>query len=126
MYMALKHTHLLLIVLSAVLFIFRFGLKVTDSPLLQKRALKIAPHAIDTFLLLSGVALVMLTGFMPFTPAGEWLTTKLSCVLAYIALGVFAFRSHSRLFQTFCFLGAMGWLVMAYNIAVTKSTTLFG
>ncbi|WP_413111921.1 SirB2 family protein [Thaumasiovibrio sp. DFM-14] len=126
MYLALKHLHMGLIFVSAILFIFRFGLLMGGSHLLKTKLFKIAPHAIDTCLLLSGVALIFATGYMPFTAEGAWLTNKFTCVLAYIALGVFAFRGHSRLFQTFAFLGAMGWLVLAYNIATTKATTLFG
>ncbi len=126
MYMAMKHTHLLLIGLSVVLFIVRFGLMLADSPLRQNKVMKIAPHAIDTVLLISGLGLIMVTGFMPFTEGGAWLTNKITCVLAYIALGVFAFRGSNRLLQVFAFLGALGWVVMAFNIATTKSATLFG
>nr|WP_086939910.1 SirB2 family protein [Thaumasiovibrio occultus] len=128
MYIALKHIHLMLIVISVSLFVFRFVLNWKASPLLKKKPLRIAPHAIDTLLLLSGIGLIAATGFVfvPFTEGGAWLTTKLTCVLAYIALGVFAFRGKNRFFQIFSFFGALGWLLMAYNIATTKVPTLFG
>ena len=49
--------------------------------------MRIAPHVNDTFLLLSGALLVLITHFYPFTPQGSWLTEKLLAVIIYIALG---------------------------------------
>lgn len=92
---------------------------------MKKKFLKIAPHVVDTFLLLSGVALIFITGFMPFTEAGSWLTQKLSCVLAYIALGFFTLKyGKNKVFKTFAYFGALGWLVAAANIAMTKTSFL--
>ncbi|KDM90698.1 SirB2 family protein [Photobacterium galatheae] len=121
MYIALKHFHLTIIALSVLLFVARFGLMMADSALLQKKVLKITPHVVDTFLLLSGIALILYTGFIPFTAGAGWLTEKLTCVLAYIALGFFALKyGKNKVFKTFAFLGALGWLAMAGKLAVTK------
>ncbi|MEL6116433.1 MULTISPECIES: SirB2 family protein [Photobacterium] len=125
MYIALKHFHLTIIAMSVLLFVVRFGLMMADSALMQKKALKITPHVVDTFLLLSGVALVMYTGFTPFTAGAGWLNEKLTCVLAYIALGFFALKyGKNKVFKTFAFLGALGWLAMAGKLAVTKMPLL--
>lgn len=125
MYVALKHTHMLAIALSVLLFVVRYGLMMANSPLLERKALKITPHVIDTFMLLSGVALIAVTGFMPFTEAGGWLTEKLSCVLAYIALAFFTLKyGKNKVFKSFAFLGALGWVVAAGKIAVTKTPFL--
>ncbi|KLV04691.1 SirB2 family protein [Photobacterium ganghwense] len=125
MYTAVKHLHMLAIALSVLLFVVRYGLMMADSPLNQKKFLKITPHVVDTVLLLTGVGLIFITGFMPFAPGGEWLTQKLTCVLAYIALGVFTLKvGRNKVFKTFAFLGALGWVVAAAQLAMTKTSLL--
>lgn len=92
MYVALKHIHLMTIALSAGLFLTQYILMVTNSNLQQKKFIKIAPHVVNSLLLLSGISLLFVTGWVPFAPGSEWLTEKFTCLLAYIALGVFALR----------------------------------
>ncbi|GAM77877.1 protein sirB2 [Vibrio ishigakensis] len=114
MYVALKHIHLMTIALSAGLFLTQYILMVTNSNLQQKKFIKIAPHVVNSLLLLSGISLLFVTGWVPFAPGSEWLTEKFTCLLAYIALGVFALRmGKNQLLRGFAFLGALGWLVMA-------------
>ncbi|RJX71608.1 hypothetical protein DZ860_09565 [Vibrio sinensis] len=126
MYEGLKHFHLLTIALSALLLSVRYVLMMLDSPLLNKKFLKVFPHVNDTFLLLSGVGLILMTGFIPFTPAAPWLTEKLTCVLAYIALGFFTLKlARNKLLRTFAFFGALGWLAMAGKVAMTKTPLFF-
>ncbi|MGF1703900.1 SirB2 family protein [Photobacterium makurazakiensis] len=125
MYTAVKHLHMIAIALSVLLFVVRYCLMMANSTLNEKKFLKITPHVVDTVMLLSGIALILITGFMPFTEAGSWLTQKLSCVLAYIALGFFTLKIGSnKVFKTFAFLGSLGWVMAAANIAMTKSSFL--
>ncbi len=127
MYEGLKHFHLLTVALSATLLCIRFGLMMAQSPLSQNKFLKVFPHINDTCLLLSGLGLIYVTGFIPFTPAAPWLTEKFTCILAYFALALFALKlGKNRLLKIFAFLGALGWLVMAGKIAVTKMPILMG
>lgn len=127
MYEGLKHFHLLTIAISATLLSVRYALMMANSKLLDKKFLKVFPHINDTALLLSGVALISITGFIPFTDAAPWLTEKLTCVLAYIALGLFALKlGKNKLLRTFSFFGALGWLAIAGKVAVTKTPILFG
>ncbi len=127
MYEGLKHFHMLTIAISVLLLSVRYVLLMMDSKHLQNKFLKVAPHVVDTFLLLSGVGLIYVTGFMPFTNAAPWLTDKLICVVAYIALGFFTFKlARNNLLRTFAFFGALGWLGMAGKIAVTKVPMFFG
>jgi uncharacterized membrane protein SirB2 len=127
MYEGIKHFHMLTIALSATLLSVRFALMMADSKILNNRVLKIAPHINDTLLLLSGFGLIYITGFMPFTPEGAWLTEKITCVLAYIALGFFALKlGRNKLLRTFSFFGALGWLVMAAKVAITKTPIFMG
>ncbi|MEL7293780.1 MAG: SirB2 family protein [Pseudomonadota bacterium] len=127
MYEGLKHFHLLTIVISATLLSVRFALMMANSKLLDKKFFKVAPHINDTFLLISGIYLIVVTGFIPFTAAAPWLTEKITCVLTYIALGFFALKlGKNKLLRTFSFFGALGWLAMAGKVAVTKTPMFFG
>ncbi|TMX34105.1 SirB2 family protein [Vibrio sp. Hep-1b-8] len=127
MYEGLKHFHLLTIVISTTLLSVRFAMMMANSNLLEKKFFKVFPHINDTCLLLSGIGLIMITGFIPFTPESAWLTEKITCVLAYIALGFFALKlGKNKLLRTFSFFGALGWLAMAGKVAVTKTPLFFG
>ncbi|EEX92976.1 hypothetical protein VIOR3934_15633 [Vibrio orientalis CIP 102891 = ATCC 33934] len=127
MYEGLKHFHLLTIAISATLLSVRFAMMMANSNLLEKKFFKVFPHINDTALLLSGIGLIFITGFIPFTPAAPWLTEKITCVLAYIALGFFALKlGKNKLLKTFSFFGALGWLAMAGKVAVSKTPMFFG
>ncbi|CAM4035870.1 MULTISPECIES: SirB2 family protein [Vibrio] len=127
MYVALKNIHLILIALSAGLFITQYILMVSKSPLQNKKFIKVTPHAVNGLLILSGILLLLVTGWVPFKPGSEWLTEKFTCVLAYIALGVFALKmGKNQLLRGFAFLGALGWLLMAAKIGMTKMPILMG
>lgn len=118
MYMAFKHFHLLIVAISVSFLLLRFVLNLKPSAILQTKFFKIAPHVIDTILLLSAVMLMVTLQQYPFvTP---WLTEKLLAVLAYIALGVMAFKGRTKAIRWLCFFGALGWLALAIRVAITK------
>ncbi|WP_342608204.1 SirB2 family protein [Vibrio tritonius] len=126
MYVFLKNLHLLTIGISVFLLSIRYVLMMMDSPKLQNKFLKIFPHVNDTALLLTGIALIYITGFVPWSPAVTWMMSKLTCVIAYIALGFFALKiGRNKMLRTFAFFGALGWLAMAGKIAVTKLPMFF-
>jgi uncharacterized membrane protein SirB2 len=89
-YVWIKNLHLLTISLSITLFVLRFFWKWAGSAMMQKRWVKVVPHVVDTLLLLSGISLIFITHFYPFSPQGTWLTEKLFGVIIYIALGFVA------------------------------------
>ena len=125
LYPAIKHSHMLLISLSVIFFVIRFGLHMYKSPLMEKKFFKIAPHVIDTFLLLSGVWLCVLIRQYPFVD--PWLTEKILAVFAYILLAYMAIKSdRNRLFKTFAFIGAIGWVIYAAKLAIFKQAVLMG
>lgn len=121
MYLAIKYFHLLTLVISVLLLSVRFGLTLKASPLLQRKIFKVVPHINDTLLLVSGIGLIFLTGFIPFTEAAPWLGDKLLCVVMYIVLGIFALKSRrNNLFRCLIFFAALSWLAMAWFISATK------
>jgi len=92
MYMAFKHIHMTLALISILSFILRSIWAFQGSALLQKKLVKIAPHIIDTLLLLSAIALMLQTNIYPFTPAGAWLSAKLIALVLYIIFGVMTLK----------------------------------
>lgn len=86
----LKSLHMLFILLSVGGFITRIMLVQFKPAWLQPKIAKIAPHVIDTVLLLSGIGLVFQGNWM----AGEygWILSKLVMLCAYIGFGVMAMR----------------------------------
>jgi len=85
MYLALKHLHITCVVLSGLGFLLRGFWMLQESPRLQGRLPRVAPHVVDTLLLGSALALAFLSGQYPFVQG--WLTAKVLALLAYIGCG---------------------------------------
>lgn len=125
LYPAVKHTHMMLVAMSVIFFIVRFVLHLRQSPIMEKKFVKVAPHVIDTFLLLSGFTLCFMIKQYPFVD--PWMTEKIICVAAYIALGIMALKSNrNKLFKFFAFFGAIGWVVLAAKLAHFKQVVFMG
>ncbi|NUW62856.1 SirB family protein [Cronobacter sakazakii] len=121
-YFAVKHLHILTVVISISLFILRYWWQYRSSPMSSKRWMRIVPHVNDTILLGSGVALVLITHFYPFTPQGAWLTEKLFGVIIYIVLGFIALgrRPRSQQVRWIAFLLGLVVLYIIVKLATTK------
>jgi len=91
--MAVKHTHLMLVLISITLFYFRFYQQQLKGKQLSK-ALKIVPHIIDTLLLISAAVLCGLIAQYPFV--NSWLTIKVGFVVGYIVFAVFAMKAEQK------------------------------
>jgi uncharacterized membrane protein SirB2 len=113
----LKVLHSLFIFASVGSFIGRFALTYIKPELLQQRWLKIAPHIIDTFLLLSGLALVFQGNWLN----GEygWIISKLILLIAYIVCGVVAMRSSGPR-RWLAFIAAMLCFAAILAVAISK------
>ena len=88
--MLLKQVHVGSVALSYTLFFLRGIWMMRNSPVLALRWMKIAPHAVDTVLLVSAVALAIRLGISPL--AAPWLMAKIAALLLYIGLGLVAIR----------------------------------
>lgn len=62
----------------------------TENPLLIHKAVRIAPHLVDTILLVSAIGLTLLIDQYPFQT--DWLTVKFFALIAYILLGTIALK----------------------------------
>ncbi|MEM6159561.1 SirB2 family protein [Erwinia sp. P6884] len=125
-YGVIKNLHFLTVVITITLFILRFYWLQRRSACLTRRWVRIVPHINDTLLLLSGILLVMITRFYPFTPQGSWLTEKLFGVIIYIALGSVALsrRPRGQKVRWIAFIVAVVALVLIYKLATTKMPLL--
>ena len=97
----------------------RGWLAIVGSELLRARWLRLAPHAVDTLLLASALALAATSGQWPFKM--PWLTAKLVGLVFYIALGSvtmrFARRRGTRIAAWLAALTVLAWIV---SVAVTR------
>jgi uncharacterized membrane protein SirB2 len=115
MYLELKAAHVSCVVLSLALFLVR-GLALLRDRRKTGRLWRILPQVVDSLLLACGIGLVLLLGLDPLrTP---WLAVKLLCVLAYIVLGVLAFRMPAP-WRTWCFAAAVALFGFIASVALT-------
>ncbi len=95
----LKHLHVTSVVASYVLFFLRGIWSLRASYIMRSRWVKIVPHAVDTVLLVSAIALAWQLGISPLH--APWLIAKIVAMLVYIGLGFvaidFARRYYVRL-----------------------------
>ncbi|WP_147693562.1 SirB2 family protein [Vogesella mureinivorans] len=117
-YQFLKHAHAGLAYLSLTLFAARAVLSYTRPALLQARALKIAPHVVDTGLLAAAITLAVMAGLSPHNQ--PWLAAKIAALLAYIALGTIGLKKlHGSPLRAVVLAAAMAMPI--YMIAVAKT-----
>ena len=120
MYFAVKHFHVMAVVLTAVLFLLRGVWMLVDSPQLERRWVRVVPHVVDIFLLLSALVLVFMIHQYPFVSG--WLTAKVLGLLVYIGLGMVALHyGKTRRIRILAWLAAL--LVFAYIIGVAVYKT---
>ena len=143
-YFFLKHVHITCVILSLSLFILRFYWRIKESLQLPKKRplhnlnahhkpkikarsklckgfkkwMHIAPHIIDTVLLLSALSLAWISEQIPFVQA--WLGAKIIALIVYIYLGNLALKrakTNSTRFITFI----LAMIVFAYIVSVALS-----
>ena len=78
------YLHIASAIFSGSFFALRYWWMHQRSALFDARWVRVLPHCVDSTLLLSGVALMVMTRYYPFTEEGEWLTEKLFGVIIYI------------------------------------------
>lgn len=121
-YFAVRALHVGCAVLSIAGFAARGALMLADSPLLQRRLMRVAPHVVDTVLLASAVWLVWFLGQVPFVHT--WITAKVLALLAYIVLGAIALRrGRSKPVRAVAFAAALAAAGYIVAVALTRDAT---
>jgi len=120
----LKYVHIGCAVLSGSGYFIRGVWMLNDSPWLQKKWVKVAPHIIDTMLLASALALTVQIQQYPFVHG--WLTAKVLALLAYIVLGTIGIkRGKTRHMRIAAWLAAMGIFIYIVSVALTRQVIPF-
>lgn len=116
----LKHIHVTCVVLSYSLFFLRGLWMLRDSPLSQLGLMKIAPHIVDTTLLISAIALAWQYGISPL--AAPWLAAKIVALLFYIVIGSVALkRGKTKRIRLVAWLVAQAFFFYMVSVAVTHN-----
>jgi uncharacterized membrane protein SirB2 len=114
----LKYIHVTSVALSYSLFFVRGIWMLRDSPLLQQRWVRIAPHTVDTVLLTSAIALAWQLGYSPLNQ--PWLAAKIVALLLYIFLGMIALkRGRTMPTRVIAWLAAQATFFYIVCVAVT-------
>lgn len=121
MYAGIKHSHMLFITISIVLFQLRFFLKSTNKPI--AKPLKILPHINDTLLLISGISLAYQVNINPLEHS--WLLAKIIALLLYIYFGIIALKSSGSKSQSSYVIATLLFVFMAMT-AFKKHAFIFG
>lgn len=119
MYLALKHLHLTFVALSILFFVLRGIWLFMNSNMLGKKWLKILPHIISTLLLVSGIVLAVHLGMSPGNQ--PWLLAKIIALVAYIGLGVAAFKVAKPGLQKVFWFAALVVFGYMISVALTKN-----
>jgi len=111
--------HEFLAYLTVTGFAIRFLIRLTQSPLSDARWMKIAPHVIDTLLLVFGITLAVSYSLSPFVHS--WILAKVVALLAYIGFGVMAMRAQEPGLRWGGFCAALACGIYIILVAITRS-----
>jgi len=119
-----KVIHITAVVISISGFIIRGYWRLTDTGFLQQKIIKVAPHIVDTILLLSAVLLAINTQQYPITH--NWLTAKVVALVVYILLGMVTLRiAHSFAIRLAAYISAIMIFAYIIGVAMTKQVIPF-
>ncbi len=123
-YFLIKNIHMTAVSLSIAGFLIRGLWMLMNSPMLERRWVRIAPHIIDTVLLLSALTLAIKIQQYPFVHG--WLTAKFVALLAYILFGMVALTyGKTKTQRAIAFIGSVLAFTYIVLVAITKNTLPF-
>ena len=86
----IKFVHITCALVSVSGFALRGYWAVVDSPLRRHRLVRVLPHVVDTLLLGTAVAMLVIWGVSPLQLS--WVMAKIVALLLYIGLGMIVMR----------------------------------
>ena len=115
-YPQIKYVHILLAMLSGTLFAVRGGFALAGMRGPQALPVKWLSYTIDTCLLTAALMLLTILPWAMF--ANGWLLAKITLLVVYVVLGVFAMRpARTRRTRAICYVAALLAFVGMYGIA---------
>ena len=119
-----KLLHVACALLSICGFFVRGLLMARDSAWLQARLVKIAPHVVDTVLLVTAIILASQWGWAALQM--PWLLAKILALFVYIGLGSMALRAgRPKAVRVSAWLAALLTVAYIVGVAATKSPLVF-
>jgi uncharacterized membrane protein SirB2 len=119
----IRSLHVALAYVTVIGFVLRALLRFSQSPLLEQKWLRIAPHVIDTLLLLAGITLAVQLAISPLEQG--WLAAKIVGLVIYIGFGVMTMRATTASGRTIGFIGALAAVAYIFAVAYTKQVVPF-
>ena len=121
-YPILKHSHMMFALLSISFFLIRAYFSFSKPELLKIKAIKIAPHIIDTLLLIMAISLIFVLGVGLHT----WIIAKIVALVFYIGFATIVIKQFGSI--TIRILACvMALLSFSYivSVAITKQALWF-
>lgn len=117
MYMMIKHTHLTIIALTFILFVISFVLTIRDSDKANNKLLKVAPHILYTFFIVTFIYLIAVNPLDLYPVFNGWASSKLAGFVFYVLSIAFALKwAKTTLWRIVGFLSAVFWLAMTARL----------
>lgn len=124
MYDVLKHLHIACVLISICGFVTRFALSMRRSAWMQATFVRVAPHAVDTLLLVAAIGMVTAGRMNPLEQ--PWLLAKIGGLVAYIVLGNLALkRARTLTGRSAAFAAALLAFAYVVSAALSKSPSGF-
>jgi uncharacterized membrane protein SirB2 len=117
-----KSIHIFLVLFSLFSFVSRVILSEIRPAVLQKKWLKIAPHVLDTLLIMSGIILVIKGQW--FSAQHNWLIGKLVVLVFYVGFGILTMHSLGKK-RWLAFTAAIGCFAYIMVVAISKNPLFF-
>lgn len=114
----IKAVHVALAYLTVAGFLLRAFWALSGSPLRERKWVRIAPHVVDSLLLVFGV---LLAYRLSLSPLSGWLAAKLVGLFAYIGFGVLTLRASGRSLQLVGLAGALLSVAYIFAVAFTRN-----
>lgn len=119
-YLWIRHLHTLMAAMTISGFLLRGYWMLTGSDRLTQRLTRIAPHVLDTLFLSSGIAMLFMASWKPFSEG--WLIAKFVGLVIYILLGTIAIRrGTTKQVRALAFVAAIVTFGYVVGVALTKS-----
>lgn len=93
-YEAFKHLHLMMVAITAVLFVVRAGGMLVGMQWISKSAVRVTHHCVDLLVLLSALGLCYHLSQWPFYNSA-WISAKFIGLIGYMVVTALAIRRHS-------------------------------
>lgn len=119
----IKEFHVALAFITAAGFVARAALAMADNQLRNAKFVRIAPHVIDTLLLVLGITLAVQLSLSPLT--NGWLMAKIVGLIAYIGFGVMTMRASTLRLRLIGFVGAIAAVSYMFAVAYSKQVIPF-